>query len=377
MGDKTGIEWTDATWNPTVGCSVCSPGCAGCYAMGEAARLARMGVDRYAGLTQDSKAGPVWTGEIRMAPDSTLFAPLRWSRPRDIFVNSMSDLFHPDLSFGQVMRVLFVIGQCDRHRFQILTKRPDRMRAFFELWSDVGDEAVTLAAGPDAVRQAHPGGRGQLFADMLEAMGEPPPGRAYPSYDWQAGMRWWPDVLPNVWLGTSAEDQPRLDERSQDMDAIAALGWQTWCSAEPLLGALDISASLAWIKGLVAGGESRPRARMTHPDWMRGLRDQCAAAGIPFFLKQWGEWKPLSQLTEAECEALYEQPPTGHGEAARRSKVATDSIGYGGASGERAYFAVNGHGGMQMFRVGKRQAGNILDGRQHQQLAWTVGGQRE
>ena len=224
MGDRSAIEWTNATWNPVVGCSVVSPGCTRCYAMRMAARLARMGVARYAGLTADTKAGPVWTGAVRAAPDETIAQPLRWLRPRRVFVTSTGDLFHPAVPFALAMRIWAVMEAAPQHTYQVLTKRPDRMLAFLRL----------------CVRPS-----------------------------------------PHIWLGTSAEDQVRFDERSPAMAQIAALGWRTWCSAEPLLGPLDIAAGTGWLRWLVVGGESGPGARPMLPRWVDSLRQQCAAAGSP------------------------------------------------------------------------------------------------
>ena len=332
MGDGSRIEWTDATWNPTVGCSIVSPGCARCYAMRHAARLERMGQALYRGLTQPSKAGPVWSGEVRTAPDATLLLPLRWQKPRSIFVNSMSDLFHPDVPFGVVMRVVQVMARADRHTYQILTKRPDRMLAFCRQWAALAGEPDNpqLVRGAAATRAAHPSGRGQLFAAMLDAMGEPPPGMAPPTFDWMEGMRWWPNSLPNVWLGASAEDQARFDERSPAMAEIAELGWNTWCSAEPLLGPIKMRGA-AWVRWLVTGGESGPGARPMHPDWARGLRDQCNAAGVTFFHKQNGEWLDEPSIEGCDAQALRVED-------------------------------------VWMRRVGRKAAGRLLDGRLHQAL---------
>ena len=128
MGTETAIEWTDATWNPVAGCSIVSPGCTNCYAMKMAARIERMNpaAQHYAGLTQSSKSGPVWTGKVAAAPDSILLAPLKWKKPRRIFVNSMSDLFHEALSDKAIDRVFDVMVQARQHTFQVLTKRPQR-----------------------------------------------------------------------------------------------------------------------------------------------------------------------------------------------------------------------------------------------------------
>jgi len=247
MGDKSGIEWTDATWNPVAGCSVVSPGCTNCYAAKMAARLEAMGGKagaKYAGLTTPSKAGPVWNGTVRL-DDGALDQPIRWKRPRRIFVNSMSDLFHEDLPFAEVARVFEVIGSAIRlrrgHVFQILTKRPERMAEYFD-WARTDSDAARIC----------------------------------------------PAYWPGVWFGVSVEDQRRADERLDILRALPAS--LRWISAEPLLGPLDIDLTgIGWV---VAGGESGPGARPMHPDWVRGLRDQCEAAGVPFLFKQWGEWSP-------------------------------------------------------------------------------------
>jgi len=126
MADKTGIEWTEATWNPIAGCSIVSPGCTNCYAMREAGRWLRC-EPKFAGLTQPSKAGPVWTGEVRLW-EKALDQPLRWKTPRRIFVNSMSDLFHEAVPDEWIDRVFGVMAVCKHHRFQVLTKRADRPR---------------------------------------------------------------------------------------------------------------------------------------------------------------------------------------------------------------------------------------------------------
>lgn len=263
MSDKTGIEWTDATWNPVVGCSVTSPGCKNCYAMGMAARLEAMGGKagaKYAGLTTRSKAGrPVWNGTVRL-DETCLDRPLRWKRPRRIFVNSMSDLFHERLPFVEVARVFEAIGASISlgrgHVFQILTKRPQRMVEYFD-WA---------AGRPDVDRAS------RHRSAILPA-------------------QW-----PGVWLGVSVEDQRSADERIPILLCLPASRY--WISAEPLLGPISLAKvpriirdfrHLDWV---VAGGESGPGARPMHPDWARSLRDQCGEAEIPFLFKQWGSWCP-------------------------------------------------------------------------------------
>ncbi len=130
MARDSKIEWCMDTWNPTVGCSIVSPGCTNCYAMRMAARLEAMGQPIYAGMTQPSKAGPVWTGKVELSNWGQVIRPLSWKRPRRIFVNSMSDLFHESLSDEAIDKVFAVMALCPQHTFQVLTKRAERMRAY-------------------------------------------------------------------------------------------------------------------------------------------------------------------------------------------------------------------------------------------------------
>jgi protein gp37 len=250
----TKIEWTRGddgamgkTWNPVRGCSVVSPGCTHCYAMKQAARF-----PAYRGLTKPSKGGPVWTGEVRLVPEK-LGEPLRWRKPRRVFVNSMSDLFHEGVPDEFIAEVFGVMALADRHTFQILTKRPERMRRWIE--------EHTCANNP----------------------------------------RFWP--LPNVWLGVSCEDQVRADERIPLLlDTPAAV---RFVSYEPALGPLQLDPS--WIGGypssdewartgpkeprlswLIVGGESGPSARPCDVSWVRSIVAQCRAAGVACFVKQLG-----------------------------------------------------------------------------------------
>lgn len=311
MSDGTKIEWTDATWNPITGCSVTSPGCKHCYAMLLAGTRLR-GHPSRAGLTVDTKAGPVWTGEVRFN-EAWLDQPLRWKRPRMIFVCAHGDLFHEDVPDAWIDRVFAVMALCPQHIFQVLTKRADRMREY-------------LADRRSAARIL-----GHSF--LIE-------GGVKPSLNTP-----WP--LPNVWLGVSVEDQARADQRIPDLLATPAA--MRWLSCEPLLGPVDLTSVKApryrdepeddleidwrfdaltvgdhyWFDGedgqpgdcgdgpyrdhridwVVAGGESGLAARPTHTAWVRALRDQCASATllgdpapIPFFFKQWGEWLPEGQF---------------------------------------------------------------------------------
>ncbi len=344
MGNDTGIEWTDATWNPVRGCSRVSPGCENCYAEAVAARFSGPGL-AYEGLARRSKGGePRWTGEVRMVPEH-LADPLRWKRPRRIFVNSMSDLFHERLSDADILSVWLVMARARQHTFQILTKRAERMKDFLSKWVDNdADGEPLMARGPVETRRAHPGGRGQMFAALLDGMGDPPPGAAFPTFDWMEGPRWLPNVLPNVWLGVSAENQEQLDKRwpylrdtpaavrflsiepqleDVSLDAIFGLkpgnSWAECLCAEidpsdrPCLTcdgrkSLGAKSGLHWV---ICGGESGRGARPFDLAWGRSLIAQCKAAGVPVFFKQAGASPVDSALRDvwANGEHHYTRPP--------------------------------------------------------------------
>lgn len=328
MGDKTGIQWTDATWNPCVGCSVISPGCTNCYAMKMAARIERMGGPaHYAGLTTPSKKGAVWNGTVRMAPEATLLQPLRWKRPRMIFVNSMSDLFHEAVSDEDIDRVFAVMALCPQHIFQILTKRAERMRDYCQ---KVDNEPVR-----DTVRR---------IAAAWPCKAPVP-----------IGCITFP--LPNVWLGVSTEDQPRFDERLTYLrETPAAI---RWISAEPLLGAIDGGEAIKHLDWVVVGGESGQNARPMHPDWATGIRDQCSAAGVPFFFKQHGDWAEYSQVGASEWTFTHER------DGKRFGFIADEEHGmFGGKSFETRYLSNGSTLGPCMVRVGKKRAGALLDDRE-------------
>lgn len=285
MADRTKIEWTDATWNPITGCTVVSPGCTNCYAMRLAGTRLRNHPSR-AGLTKQGKAGPVWTGDVRLNKQE-LHKPAAWTKPRMIFVCAHGDLFAEQVPDDWILDVLTVIASNPHHHFQVLTKRATRMCDFMNR--------------PDLLED--------IYANWYGFSGK-------------AREVWsWP--LHNLWLGVSVEDQLRAKHRIPTLlDTPAAI---RWVSAEPLLSALDLtningsshgSADWAhnvltgsfWRPGVakpftdpsdrrlhwvVAGGESGPGARPMHPDWARSLRDQCASAGVPFLFKQWGSWMPV------------------------------------------------------------------------------------
>ena len=226
---ETSIEWTDATWNPVAGCSVLSAGCTNCYAMQMAWRLEAMGMEKYRDLTRKSGKRAIWTGKI-IEDHASLTTPLKWKKPRKIFVNSMSDLFHPDVSVSFVRAVWGIMQQTPRHNYQILTKRPERMEK------------------------------------ILNEISSTP--------------------LPNVWLGTSVEDVrviSRIEHLRQTPAAIRFI------SFEPLIGSVG-AVNLTDIQWAIVGGESGPNARPIFEEWIDEIYHQCGRYGTAFFFKQWGAW---------------------------------------------------------------------------------------
>ena len=277
---KTSIEWATDVWNPVTGCTKVSQGCKNCYAE----RIA----ERFWGERKFT--------DVQLHPER-LEDPLHWKKTRRVFVNSMSDLFHPDVPDIFINRLLYLMEVgAPQHQYLILTKRPDRMRNYFK--------GVSPAK--------------------------------------------------NIWLGVSVEDQKTADERIPLLLQTPAA--VRFVSAEPLLDPVDLSAYLPLaksdIRGLVyspvggpfldwiiCGGESGPHARPMHPDWARSLRDQCFAAGVPFFFKQWGEWLPVSQSLHLSAGKIADVPY--HCWDADPKPASAHSV-----------------------RVGKKAAGRLLDGRE-------------
>jgi protein gp37 len=221
----TSIEWTDATWNPVAGCTVLSPGCTNCYAMRMAARLDAMGMEKYRGLTRKSGGRAKWTGKIRL-DRVALDIPTKWRKPRRIFVNSMSDLFHDSVPAEFVAAVWSVMQATPQHTYQILTKRPGRM------------------------------------AECTRTL----------------------PVLANVWLGTSVESADYLG-RIDDLRNVAAA--VRFISFEPLLGSV-VAADLRGVHWAIVGGESGPRSRPMLEEWVDEIEAACRESGTAFFFKQWG-----------------------------------------------------------------------------------------
>ena len=351
--DMSKIEWTDETWNPIAGCSKVSPGCANCYAEKMAGRLEAMGQAKYTGLTGSHR---VWTGKIAF-DEKALLAPLKrkgkplydaqtgervgFGRGLRYFVNSMSDLFHENVTDEQIDRVFAVMALCPQHTFQVLTKRPERMKQYL---SD-DNPRYTIRRIFDAAEKIDQE-KGYVFdCDIYHP-------------------------LMNVWLGVSVENQKTADERIPLLLQTPAA--VRFISAEPLLGAVDLLkteylkaiAKPGWqgekrypfegmlpdedrtkllhlLDWVIVGGESGPGARPMHPDWARSLRDQCEAAGVAFFFKQWGEY-------------TSEQVPG--------VEVVLDTL----KPGQCMTNGIKGHHTLYT-RVGKKAAGALLDGREWRQ----------
>jgi protein gp37 len=367
MADKTAIEWTDATWNPITGCSVVSPGCTNCYAMKLAGTRLKKHPTRQ-GLTRDTKAGPVWTGEVRFN-ETQLLEPLHWTRPRKIFVCAHGDLFHESVPNAWIDRVWAIMALTPHHTYQVLTKRSARLRQYLT------DPATVRRIINEAFRLDCETGA-WMSADHQIA-GDP--------------------ILPlgNVWLGVSAEDQARADERIPDLLSTPAA--VRFLSAEPLLGPIDLyngdpdprlggliatetfigdwwepgddpkGPSRHGLDWVIVGGESGPGARPMHPDWIRSLRGQCEVADVDFHFKQHGAWIAIDQIPDGAADGLYNAPPRGDPEASRRCKVETLVLHRDGSRHTQgAPMAYRAHaGGMLMFKVGKKAAGRLLDGRTH------------
>jgi len=327
MADKTAIEWAanadgspGATWNPIrarnratggVGwfCTHASPGCEHCYAEAINHRL---------GTGVAFKAQNAGDVEIFL-DERTLTQPLRWKRPRTIFVGSMTDLAGDFVSDAILHRVFAAMAMAKQHTFIVLTKRIDRLKRWLDQWA--GRRFVAAIVDDDC----------------NEVVDFP---------------------LRNVWVGTSAEDQRRADERIPDLLATPAA--VRFVSLEPLLGPIELDeawhgASGRGLDWVIVGGESGRGARPMHPDWARGLRDQCAAAGVPFFFKQWGEWTSHN---------FHDLPGRG-GFVSPDGTLLDDVVAVHNSDCEKPC--------RLMFRVGKLAAGRVLDGRTHDDRPPLVG----
>lgn len=373
--DNTKIEWCDATWNPVKGCSRVSEGCRHCYAEGLAARFHQTGQWGH-GLTEGGK----WTGKVTL-DEKALLQPLRWKKPRRIFVNSLSDLFHPNVPDEWVDRIFAIMALCPQHTFQVLTKRPERMRDY------ASDQATPRRSARRVLDLAI---NGVVSIRRMADDGWPVESIGDPECPDDVTLKRWP--LPNVWLGVSVENQKAADERIPHLLATPAT--VRFLSCEPLLGPVDLTSARTVIEGntaeidaltgdvwlpgncgqnsqtfradmpridwIICGGESGPKARPMHPQWARDLRDQCKAAGVPFFFKQWGEWAP--QLGAVDGWEIDDDP-----EISRFDHREWDVEKQ--AWGEPFWPAWCDWDDLEeehvVSRIGKRRAGRLLDGCTH------------
>lgn len=311
MSQNSAIEWTDATWNPVRGCTKISPGCKNCYAEAFA--------ERWRGVP----GHPYEQGfDLRLVPDK-LTEPLSWKKPRMIFVNSMSDLFHEDVAFDYIDRVFAVMALANWHTYQVLTKRAERMYEYFATRTPMNNSG-RIETFPQWY---------QIATKMLDAGAESMPKGAWKlAHDNMADAT---DPLPNVWLGVSIEDKkfgwPRVFHLRNTPAAVR------FFSIEPLLE--DVTPlRLQGIHWVIVGGESGHGARRMHPDWVKSIRDQCLTEGVSFFFKQWGEHVPITTAS-GKTESPF------------------------------GYDIVSGLG---FRKVGKKDAGRILDGREWNQMPKAV-----
>ena len=238
------IEWTESTWNPVRGCTRVSEGCRFCYAERIAARFSGKGM-AYEGLAENTKAGPRWTQEVIRVP-ALLNEPLKWKKPRRIFVNSMSDLFHEKIELSYIQEVFAVMKEAHWHQFQVLTKRADQLLKF------------------------------------------------------NAELPW----ASNIWMGVSVEDERVTDRINALCQTDAHI---KFLSLEPLLGALP-NLKLDKIDWVIVGGESGPGAREMKKKWVIDIRDQCANANVHFFFKQWGGKRKSKTGRELDGRFYDEMP---------------------------------------------------------------------
>ncbi|MFI2632591.1 DUF5131 family protein [Streptomyces collinus] len=384
MATNTSIEWADKTWSPIIGCDKVSPGCDHCYAI-STARIREHNPNpkisaAFAGTTERNEDGISWTGKVNLL-DDRLTEPLRWKKPRKVFVNSLSDLFHAEVPDKFIAHVFAVMALTPRHTYQVLTKRHARMRSLLS-----SREFVALV--DDHREQLQPG----------------------------CGDFAWP--LPNVWLGVSVENQKWADIRIPALlETPAAV---RFLSCEPLLGPIDLCGPIVpgrgrpkltyWLDGrpgwgpeqtddrgrvfqrlavgprldwVIVGGESGPKARAMHPDWARTIRDQCAHSGVPFFFKQWGEWGPAPFIVrvcdpDVGWKGTDEELAAAKGDSEARGATHVHTGHSREENGERRYWLHEiGHKPWSLERVGlpegtaairrwgKKRAGRELDGQVH------------
>ncbi|MEO0485287.1 MAG: phage Gp37/Gp68 family protein [Pseudomonadota bacterium] len=390
MADNSPIEWTDATWNPITGCTLVDDGCRNCYAAELAATRLKNHPSRK-GLARRNAVGIAkFTGEVRLN-ERWLLDPLKWSKPRMIFVCAHGDLFHPSVPDEWIYRVFGIMASCPWHTFQVLTKRPDRAQQFLEkAHFGVMGEATDIVCDPC-----------RPLTGKVALSAQPQHDKLAQSHGKHVlRLHQWP--LANVWLGTSISDQISADERVSDL--LTANAAVRFVSAEPLLGRIQLdrlcefvdtfedagghpdpawplaAQDATWLNALsgkmgaeargpsgdrlgssevgleflggkldwvICGGESGRRARPMHADWARSLRDQCLEAAVAFHFKQWGAWLPEDQA----CPSLLDGSPV-------------DSIDQWNWSEAEELGALHFWGDHSAsIRLAKKHSGRFLDGR--------------
>ena len=343
---KHKIAWTEQTWNPIIGCSRISSGCENCYAEKMANRLAFIDntayyrnvvkFDNYVGGNEfenkDKWFDEVWNGKTHFVK-SQLEKPFKWKNPRMIFVCSMGDLFHESVPFEWIDEVIARIAISDQHIFQLLTKRPDRMRDYFSEFRE------------DQIRNIW-----------------------WNKYKIYTTQKRYVQIPDNIWLGVTAENQIQAIKRIPTLLDIPAK--IKFVSIEPMLSEINLiklregislesnalngecysleetyqdinNRKLNWV---ICGGESGSNARPMHPDWVRSLRDQCESANVPFFFKQWGEWIPTNERKAVHDNEIILVP-----------------------EGKGVFFTANPNAKV-MRRIGKKKAGCLLDGKEYKQF---------
>lgn len=342
MSSNSSIEWTDATWNPVRGCSRVSEGCRNCYAERTAIRFAGDGQPDtrrkqgpsglYRGFVQLTAGGPRWTGKVELI-ESKLDEPLHWKKPRRIFVNSMSDLFHEGLPFHAIDEVFDAMMRAEWHIYQILTKRGARMYEYFDSTGNRAEyllkhRGIWLGVSVEDQKTAD---------ERIPLLLQTPAAVRFVSYEPALRpvdfSKWFDEGLEcnycQRWRGT--EDTAKPDGNPEDPGFLCPNCGEA-CAHLPLDERLD------WV---IVGGESGPGARPMHPDWARSVRDQCQASGTSFFFKQWGQWLPTDQLE-------YVHPATGSNNGFEFED------------------------GLLTWRVGKKAAGRLLDGREWNEFPATA-----
>ncbi len=329
---STKIEWCTETWNPIIGCRKLSPGCDNCFALRMAKRLASIGIEGYENVV----FGNYWSGK-QYFNDVTILKPLSWRKPRMIFITSMGDIFH--LSNNQwIDKVMAIVALSPMHTFLVLTKRSRCLHAYFDRPKD-----LLIQKWEDAIYEM----------GLCDKNDDPDAPACYLHNRLQDE---WP--MKNLWLGVTAENQDRADERVPFLLATPAA--RRFVSVEPMLGSVDLVnvyepprpaatppaggentnlKQLGFIDWVICGGESGPGARPMHPDWVRFLQSECHCAGVPFFFKQWGEWLPSYNIGERLEEFKFKNLPREH--------VFED--------------------GIHTYRVGKKAAGAHLDGKEYKE----------